>query len=222
MSATAAFSAHAPAYTALRRRLVPGFDGFYGAVIEVLGLLERPPQRVLDLGAGTGLLSALVADAFPGVRIDLLDGSEAMLSEARDRLGAAAGEVHVADMAAELPSGPYDALVSALAIHHLEDGDKRALFARVRRALRPGGAFVNAEQVAGPTPQLTEVYERMWARDCTALGATAAELDGARERMRHDRCTGTETQLRWMREAGLRDVDCVHKSWRFAVLVGFA
>jgi tRNA (cmo5U34)-methyltransferase len=222
VSATAAFSAHAPEYTALRRRLVPGFDAFYGAVTDALGLLERPPQRVLDLGAGTGLLSVAVVDAFPGVRLDLLDGSEPMLREARDRLGVATGEVHVADMAAELPAGPYDAVVSALAIHHLEDADKRGLFARISRVLRAGGVFVNAEQVAGPTAPLTRVYERMWVRDCTALGATAAELDGARERMRHDRCADTETQLRWMREAGLRNVDCIHKSWRFAVMVGFA
>jgi tRNA (cmo5U34)-methyltransferase len=222
VSATAAFSAHAPEYTALRRRLVPGFGAFYGAVTDALGLLERPPQRVLDLGAGTGLLSVAVLDAFPRVRLDLLDGSEPMLREARDRLGVATGEVHVADMAAGVPAGPYDAAVSALAIHHLEDADKRVLFARIRRALRSGGVFVNAEQVAGPTPELTRVYERMWVRDCTALGATAAELDGARERMRHDRCADTETQLRWMREAGLRNVDCIHKSWRFAVMVGFA
>jgi tRNA (cmo5U34)-methyltransferase len=221
VSATAAFSAHAPEYTALRRRLVPGFDAFYGAVIDALGLLQRPPLRVLDLGAGTGLLSAAVLDAFPGVRLDLLDGSEPMLREARERLGAATGEVHVADMAGELPSGPYDAVVSALAIHHLQHADKRALFRHVGDRLRPGGVFVNAEQVAGPTDALTQVYERMWARDCTALGASEAELDGARERMRHDRCADVETQLGWLREAGFAPVDCVYKSWRFAVMAGF-
>jgi tRNA (cmo5U34)-methyltransferase len=221
VSAAAAFSAHAPAYTAQRRRLVPGFDAFYGAVIDVLGLLERPPQRVLDLGAGTGLLSARVANALPGVRIDLLDGSEPMLREARERLGDAVEAVHVADMAGELPAGPYDAVVSALAVHHLPDADKRTLFARVRQVLRSGGVFVNAEQVAGPTGALTAVYEAMWARDCRRLGATEAELDDARERMRHDRCADTETQLRWLREAGFASADCVYKSWRFAVMGAF-
>jgi tRNA (cmo5U34)-methyltransferase len=129
--------------------------------------------------------------------------------------------VHVADMADPLPDGPFDAIVSALAIHHLQDADKRRLFSRAREALVAGGVFVNAEQVAGPTDELTEIYTSTWERDCRALGATDAELDGARERMRHDRCADVETQLAWMRQAGFTAADCVYKSWRQAVLVGF-
>jgi tRNA (cmo5U34)-methyltransferase len=216
-----AFSAHAPQYTALRRRLVPGYDQFYGAVVEVLSLNAQPPRRVLDLGAGTGLLSAAVRAAFPDVSIELLDGSEAMLAEATQRLGDAVGAVHVADMADELPDGPFDAIVSALAIHHLDDADKRRLFSRVQDALVAGGVFVNAEQVAGPTDALTAIYTATWERDCHALGATDAEIDGARERMRHDRCADVESQLAWMRQAGFTAADCVYKSWRFAVLLGF-
>ncbi len=220
-AAADAFSAHAPQYTALRRRLVPGYDQFYGAVIDVLSLGARPPRRVLDLGAGTGLLSAAVLASFPDVSLDLLDGSEAMLAEAVARLGDAVGAVHIADMADPLPDGPFDAIVSALAIHHLDDLDKRRLFARAHQALVAGGAFVNAEQVAGPTDELTAIYTSTWERDCRALGATEAELDGARDRMRHDRCVDLESQLTWMRAAGFSAADCVYKSWRFAVLAGF-
>ena len=81
--------------------------------------------------------------------------------------------------------------------------------------------FVNAEQVAGPTDALTAIYTSTWERDCRALGATDEELDGAHERMRHDRCADVESQLAWMREAGFAAADCVYKSWRFAVLAGF-
>lgn len=217
-----AFSAHAADYTALRRRLVPVYDAFYGAVIDVLGLVEGGGiRRVLDLGAGTGLLSAEVLAAFPQATVELLDGSEPMLAEAGERLGAAVGAVHVADMAGPLPDGPFDAVVSALAIHHLEHEAKRVLMGRVHGILRPGGVFVNAEQVAAPTPELTEVYERRWAEECRALGATEQELADTRERMRHDRCLDVEPQLRWLRQAGFAPVDCVYKYWRFAVMAGF-
>ncbi len=217
-----AFSAHAADYTALRRRLVPVYDAFYGAVIDVLGLVGgRGIRRVLELGAGTGRLRGEVVAAVPGATIELLDGSEPMLAEARERLGAAVGAVHVADMAGPLPEGPFDAVVSALAIHHLEHEDKRALFARVRQSVRPGGVFVNAEQVSAPTAELTDIYERRWADECRALGATARELDDARTRMRHDRCLDVEPQLHWLREAGFAPVDCVYKHWRFAVMAGF-
>jgi tRNA (cmo5U34)-methyltransferase len=214
-----AFSAHAAGYDALRRRLVPDYDGFYGAVVEVLERVPGKVGRVLDLGAGTGLLSAEIAAAFAGVEVELLDASEPMLDLARQRLGDVVSAVHVADMTGALPAGPFDAVVSALAIHHLEHADKRALMGRIHRVLRPGGVFANAEQVDAPTPELTALYAQRWADDCRALGATEAEIAGARERMRHDRCTDVQTQLAWLRDAGFAAADCTYKSWRFAVLI---
>lgn len=218
-AAAQAFSAHAAEYDAVRRRLVPDYEGFYGAVVEALKRLCGDVRRVLDVGAGTGLLSAEISAAFPGVAIELLDGSEAMLMLAQERLGDAVSAVHVTDMSGALPEGPFDAVVSALAVHHLEDADKRALMSRIHGALRPGGLFANAEQVDAPTPELTVIYAQRWVDDCRALGATEAEIDGARERMRHDRCTDVETQLSWLRDAGFAAADCTYKSWRFAVLI---
>ena len=85
-AARAAFEAHAEGYDAERRRLLPCFDAFYAAAIEAVGLSERRPERVLDLGAGTGLLAGFVAQAFPAARLTLLDGAGAMLAQARERL----------------------------------------------------------------------------------------------------------------------------------------
>ncbi len=142
-----------------------------------------------------------------------------MLAEAERRLGTRVAAVHVRDMAAGLPEGPFDAVVSALAIHHLEDLDKRALFRRVHEVLRPGGVFVNAEQVAGPTPELTRSYVENWQRMCRELGASDAELSAAIQRRTHDRCADVGSQLGWLREAGFATVDCVYKYWEDAVLV---
>jgi tRNA (cmo5U34)-methyltransferase len=218
--ASQAFAAHAGEYTALRRRLVPEFDLFYGSAVAALGCrLGGSIAQVLDLGAGTGLLSAAVAAAHPQARFELLDGSPEMLAEARERLGDRVAAVHVQDMARPLPGGPFDAVVSALAIHHLEDHDKRTLFARVHNVLAPGGVFVNAEQVLGPTPDLARLYVRTWERMCRELGVSDAELAAATERRRHDRCAAVEAQLQWLRDAGFPAVDTVYKYWEEAVIV---
>lgn len=218
--ASQAFSAHAPDYTALRRRLVPCFDVFYGAAVAAIDCRSGGPvARVLDVGAGTGLLSVAIAEAYPEARFELLDGSAVMLEEAVRVLADRVITVHVQDMADGLPPGTFDAVVSALAIHHLEDGDKRALFKRVHEALRPGGVFVNAEQVAGPTPELARLYVENWERMCRELGATGEELAAARERRTHDRSADVESQLAWMRGAGFAMADCVYKYWEDAVLV---
>jgi tRNA (cmo5U34)-methyltransferase len=219
-AASAAFSAHAAEYTALRRRLVPCFDAFYGAAVAAIDCRSGGPvARVLDVGAGTGLMASMVGAAYPEASFELLDGSPQMLAEAEQRLGERVVAVHVQDMAGELPSGPFDAIVSALAIHHLEDGDKRALFGRVHEILRPGGVFVNAEQVLGPTSELAELYFKKWQRMCRELGASEDELAASVQRRRHDRCADVESQLQWLRAAGFASADCLYKYWEEAVLV---
>jgi ubiquinone/menaquinone biosynthesis C-methylase UbiE len=218
----AAFDATADDYDAARRRLVPCFDAFYGTALELIAEWGPPPgAAVLDLGAGTGLLAALVGAAFPGARLHLVDVAPAMLEQAKARFAGQDGVTFaVADYAAADLGGPYDLVVSALSIHHLDDAAKRRLFARVLAALRPGGLFVNAEQVQAPTPELERRAHARWRRQAAALGAGEAELAAAEARMRHDRCATLEDQLRWLREAGFAEVDCAFKQWRFAVYGG--
>jgi tRNA (cmo5U34)-methyltransferase len=219
------FSLGAQGYDAVRRNLVPCFDGFYGSALDVIGdwagARTSAPLAVLDLGAGTGLFSAMVLGLLPHARLHLVDVSDAMLAQARPRFAAGSNvSFEVRDYTQGSLGGPWDLVISALSIHHLDDGAKRALFARVFEALRPAGLFVNAEQVLGPTPAAEARYRRLWDGQVLSSGVERLEYERAVDRMRHDRCATLTDQLEWMRVAGFAEVDCAFKQWRFAVYFG--
>jgi tRNA (cmo5U34)-methyltransferase len=218
-NAVEAFSAHAPDYDAKRRAIVPCFDQFYGTAAELLSVREGPVGRVLDLGAGTGLMSEAVLRRHPGAEMVLLDGSAEMLSRAATRLPAS--ERIVADLRDELPAGPFDAVVSSLAIHHLEHPEQWDLYRRIPAVLRPGGVFVNAEHVAAPTPWVEEVNRRRWREAAAAAGATPQELEDSDVRMQFNRCSTVAEQMQWLEAAGLEDCDCFFKQFHFAVMAGW-
>lgn len=217
------FGRDAAGYDNVRRGLIPCFDFFYGSALDLIddwGGGKEP--RVLDIGAGTGLFSSLLLTRVPGARVHLLDASGAMLDEARQLLSGHAVTFECSDMAeASFGEGEWDLVISALAIHHLDDPAKKSLFRKIHASLREGGLFVNAEQVLGSTPAQEDRYRRLWLAQVRGSGVSEHEITKAEERMRHDRCVSVGNQLFWLQEVGFRETDCVFKMWRFAVLAAW-
>jgi len=101
---------------------------------------------VLDLGTGTGETAARLLARYPEARLTGVDESADMLAAARAALGNAP-LLLVAKLEDPLPPGPFDLVVSALAVHHLDGAGKADLFRRVAHVLRPGGRFVLGDVV---------------------------------------------------------------------------
>jgi tRNA (cmo5U34)-methyltransferase len=212
------FNQHAATYDADRRRLIPSFDEFYGATVQAVALAGSSPKAILDLGAGTGILSAMVLDAYPEARLTLLDGASLMLDRAREMLGSERVDFVEADMYGPLPDGPWDAVVSALAIHHMTDDGKRHVFEEVFRVLRPAGIFANSEHVLGPTPFLDAEYRRWHEATARQAGIDDREWAAAEDRMTADYLRPLPDQLVWLGEIGFEDVDCLFKNRGVAVM----
>jgi tRNA (cmo5U34)-methyltransferase len=222
MGVRGSLDAGAPKYDDTRRRLIPCFDDFYGVAVELAPHPRDARVDVLDLGAGTGLMSAFFADAFPNARFTLVDFATEMLARADERFARDARRFtfHATDYATTLPEGPFDLVISALSIHHLEHEGKRRLFRRIYDALRPGGAFVHADEALAATPWLEERAQRAWQDAARRRGSTEDELRAAVGRMSHDIPAPLEDQLAWMREAGFRDVDCAYRYYMYVVYAG--
>jgi tRNA (cmo5U34)-methyltransferase len=214
------FDAVATGYDAQREYIIPDMRNYYGAAIWAAESAADAPA-ILDIGAGTGLLSALLLEKYPAASITLLDISEKMLAVARERFGGRtnirfrAGDYSQVDL-----DGPYDLVCSALSIHHLEPGDKRRLFGRVYRALSRGGIFVNADQAEGETPYFTERYREYW-NDFLKSGplSSAEQTEILKRRDTLDRNEKLSVQLAWLSEAGFSEVDAIYRNRTFVVTV---
>lgn len=108
--------------------------------MEVLERLElRGDEIAVDAGCGSGRVTEELADRLPNGRVIAVDGSEAMVEKAKERLGDGAGYV-VSDLVElELPE-PVDLVFSTATFHWIGDHDR--LFRRLRAALKPGGRLV--------------------------------------------------------------------------------
>ncbi len=217
----AVFDATAATYDRDRMKLIPGHEAFYAAALE---LIPTDALHIVELGAGSGLFSAMLRAAFPEAHLTLIDFSENMLALAHNRLGRNSEASHITFLLADYTTEPLppnsDAIVSSLSIHHLEDERKHALLRPIFTALRPGGLFINADHIAGPTPELEEIYQLRWLANIRSLGATEQQIADSLFRQQEDRRTPIATQLAWLREEGFTNVDCWYKHSGFAVMNG--
>lgn len=180
---------------------------------------------VLDLCCGEGILTEALAASLPGLRIHAYDGSETMLAATRQRLGA---PERLTTRKIELGEGdwrqfdpPLGAIVSSLAIHHLDDTGKRLLFADLYGALRTGGVFVLADIIKPASPFGNEIAAGCWDEE---VKRRAMAIDGTehgfelfhRAEWNHfrddkldpiDKPSLLTDQIDWLRDAGFADVD---------------
>lgn len=148
---------------------------------EVAAATSGPPAgRILDLGTGTGVTAAAVLSRHPGAALVAVDESADMLGAARAALPGDA-DLRVGRLEDDLPRGPFDLVVSALAVHHLDGPGKADLFRRVAAVLAPGGRFVLGDVVVPEDP-----------------ADIVTPIDGE-----HDTPSPVADQLRWLGAAGL-------------------
>jgi SAM-dependent methyltransferase len=175
----------------------------------LLEFIPRETHRILDLGTGDGRLLAFVRNQHPETEAVAIDFSPAMLEAARKRFeGNSQVKVIEHNMDSSLPAlGRFDAVISSFAIHHLVHERKRALYQEIFGLLNGGGVFCNLEHVASPSARLHEEF-------LLRIGFTVETEDPSNKLLE------VETQLRWLREIGFADVDCLWKWRELGLLVG--
>ena len=157
--------------------------------------LQGSPQRILDLGVGTGLELIPLFERFPEAHVTGIDLAQPMLEELKKRGFASRVTAQRGDFF-EVPFGEgYDAAISSAALHHFSEADKALLYAKVFCALRPGGQWINADRFAATQQEQDEAF------GAYALNPTAYP--------HMDTPLTPENERRLLLDAGFRKVDTI-------------
>ncbi len=122
----------------------------------------RPPERILEAGCGTGLLTRRILEAWPAARLTALDLSATMIRQAHEALepdGANRVQWIESDLASWRPDRHFDAVLSSSTLHWVPSLD-RAL-RTLRQACRPGGFAAFSLFLEGTLGELHAVRRRL-------------------------------------------------------------
>jgi|SRR5215211_4162302 len=210
----------------------------FAVMLRIVENGRQPVGRFLDLGAGDGVLSAVMLAHYPAAETMLVDFSPPMLAAAKERLAPLTTQPTFVEADLATPAwreaveayAPFDAIASSFAIHHLEDERKRALYGELLDLLIPGGTFAHIEHVAPDTPWIARAFDEamidaVWeygrrtdqelTRDATTT-AYANRLDRDANRL-----APLDVQCAWLREVGYTQVSAPFRWYEIAVFGGY-
>lgn len=199
------------------RQVIPFYETLHQQTRELVASIVPAPECWLDTGCGTGTLVAGALASFPRTRFVLADPSEAMLAEARARLG------HEARVTV-LPAAPTGALpdvtpapqvITALMCHHyLSAADREVALGRCRALLRDGGVLVTFENVAATSPDGTRIGLARWGEWQRRQGRAAPEVEEHLARFGRELQPITVAEhMAALRDAGFRVVELLWASY---------
>jgi len=205
----------ADAYDAEIRRFIPHYDEMLATGVDLLSSLAPPAAHVLDLGGGTGALSAAVLRGLPEACVTVLDVDRSMLDVARRRLIPFGDRVQFSEGSFLDPLPAADAVVASLALHHVRDLEaKTGVYRAIHTALAPGGVFLNLDAAISEGPRLHALVFDRWAARMGEHGIPSAEARGRFAAWaREDRYLPLDEELAALRRAGFAEVECF---WRRA------
>ena len=203
------------------RRIRTFIPNYAEMLDEAASVLDPDVKAIVDLGVGTGALSAQCLRRAPGARVIGIDADAEMLPIAQRRLGRRATLEIGNFLRAPLPR--TDAVVATLALHHVRTRAAKAkLYGRIRVALRRGGMLLSGDCFPSDNGPRWRQQRDLWRRHLEQTYSRAEAEKFLRDWSHEDTYVPLRTEIALLEEAGFGAVDVVWRRGAFAVIAATA
>lgn len=217
------FEEEAKEFDTVILNLIPSYEEMIDSMVSAIPFESYEQFKVLDLGCGTGNVSKIVKSKFPNSLISCIDIAENMIEMAKIKLEAHPNiKYYTGDFAEFDFQEKYDVIISSLALHHIKtDDNKKEFYGRIYDSLKPGGIFLNSDDVLGSNEKLNIFYRKKWI-EFMLQNVSQAEVE-EKWLPKHDEedfPAPLMSHLKWMDETGFKGLDVIWKHYEFAVYCG--
>jgi tRNA (cmo5U34)-methyltransferase len=214
------FNLIAQKYDDHRKCFIPCFDDFYKNSVSLLRCYKNNFRNVVDLGAGTGLLTMEIYKLYNNAHYTLIDISNDMLEIAKERFGGLNNFEFIEENYVEnIPVKNCDLICSALSIHHFENNDKIKLYKNVFKTLDNEGCFINLDQFTGTSEKINNLYNEWWYNFINNSGINPEEKTAWIERKKLDKENTIKETIELLKGSGFRNIECIYNFMKFGVIM---
>lgn len=217
-SAKEHFNDRANLYESMIMKIVYEPEIFFSSV------LDRIPvgnSKILELGSGTGLVTEMIVDRSPHSSVTCIDKTPEMIEVALKKPSLKEVKIIEGDFCVVWPEGEFDAVVTTLCLHHLNDRDRLEVIGKIYGSLKKGGVFVNGDVFRPGTLSEESGYMKRWQDYMTGNGLSGPEALSMIEKRRNsysflDTGGGYMDKLH---DSGFGSISCIYNNDMYSVFV---
>lgn len=204
-------------------QIVPVYEEMFEQLLDHVWLPLEAPLRIVELGCGTGNLTRVLLQTYPNATLTVVDASQEMLDRTGEKLSDADKNrttlVTSYFNELDLPTDSVDLIISSLALHHVPDEFKPALYDKLFAWLAPGGKFRCADQCLTLPGEIGNAHNlarwQVWAK---ANGTDDATLAKWLEHIHTaDHYASLKDHFDWLSQSGFTHTDCYWRTLFWAV-----
>jgi ubiquinone/menaquinone biosynthesis C-methylase UbiE len=214
------FNTIANEYDDKRRYIIPCFDDFYKRSVSLLKFYKNDVKSVVDLGAGTGLLTKEIYEMYNNAHFTLIDVAVDMLNIAKQRFrGLNNFEFIEHNYIENIPIKNCELMCSALSIHHLESDEKAKLYKNIYDILDKNGCFINLDIFIAGSKRIDNLYNDWWFNFIDQNIKNVEEKNRMVESRKLDKENTIQETLELLKMCGFNDIECIYNFMKFGVIM---